>query len=80
MIHAHADRTAQQPMPASVRATPTVNAWRDGARLAGTPGVDAVLDEIDEVGELVSTRRSEEIQPRASDTPRFADRLRSHLN
>jgi RNA polymerase primary sigma factor len=81
MIHAIADRTAQQPMPASVLATPTVE--RVAAMVpavAGAPGVDAVLDEIDEVGELDFDETFEEIQSRASDTPRYADRLRSHLN
>jgi hypothetical protein len=48
--------------------------------VSGTPGVDAVLDEIDEVEGLDFDETFEEIQSRASDTPRFADRLRSHLN
>ena len=75
MIHALADRTAQQPMPASVLATPTVERV---AAMVPVAGVDDV--EIDEVEGLDFDETFEEILSRASDTPRHADRLRSHLN
>ena len=75
MIHALADRTTQQPMPASVLSTPTVN------RVAAmVPSVLDVLEEMDEVEGGDFNESFEEIQSRASDTPRHADRLRSHLN
>jgi RNA polymerase primary sigma factor len=78
MIHAVADRTLQQPMPASVLATPTVE--RVARMVPAVAGTADVLDEIDEVEELDFDETFEEIQSRASDTPRHADRLRSHLN
>jgi len=78
MIQALADRTSQQPMPASVLATPTVN--RVASMVGAVPGVNDVLEEIDEVEGLDFDETFEEIQSRASGTPRHADRLRSHLN
>ena len=78
MSQALADRTLQQPMPASVLATPTVN--RVAAMVAAAPGVTDVLEEIDDVEGLDFDETFEEIQSRASGTPRHADRLRSHLN
>ena len=81
MIHALADRTTQQPMPASVLSTPTVE--RVAAMVPavnGMLGIDPVLDEMEEVGELDFDETFDEIQSRASGTPRNADRLRSHLN
>jgi hypothetical protein len=63
-------------MPASVLATPTVE--RVAAMVPAVAGVDDV--EIDEVEGLDFDETFEEILSRASDTPRHADRLRSHLN
>jgi hypothetical protein len=87
MIHALADKTTQQPMPATVLSTPTVDrvaamvaALPGTASLPGIAGIDDVLDEIDEVEGLDFDETFEEIQSRASGLPRHADRLRSHLN
>lgn len=77
MIHALADRTAQQPMPASVVSTPTDR--RVAAMVPAVAGMNDVLDEMDEADCDVN-ESFEEIMSRASDTPRHADRLRSHLN
>ena len=76
MIHALADRTNAQPMPTAVLVTPTVN------RAASTipAGLDC-LEELDDVDDVLDFDQSfEEILSRANDTPRHADRLRSHLN
>jgi RNA polymerase primary sigma factor len=76
MIHALADRTNVQPMPASVLATPTVT------RVSSTIPLSAdAADEFDESDEVADFDETfEEIQSRANDAPRHADRLRSHLN
>ena len=73
MVQAMADRAKAQPMPPAALATPTVD------RLASTlPAVLDSLDDLDDEGGFDET--FEEIQSRASGTPRCADRLRSHLN
>ena len=76
MIHALADRTSAQPMPATVLATPTVN------RASST--IPAALDSLEELDELEDVadfdETFDEILSRANGTPRHADRLRSHLN
>jgi RNA polymerase primary sigma factor len=76
MIHALADRTSVQPMPASVLATPTVTRV-SSAIAAPADGLDE-FDEADDVADFDET--FEEIQSRANDAPRHADRLRSYLN
>ena len=82
MIHALADRSHSQPMPASVLATPAegglasvIPAFLESP---GTPGPLAEFESTDDDEEIDQT--FEEIQSRASGTPRHADRLRSHLN
>jgi len=76
MIHALADRTNVQPMPASVLATPTVTRVSSTIPLSADP-----LDEFDEADDIADLDETfEEIQSRANDVPRYAERLRSHLN
>ncbi len=72
MIHALADRTSTHPMPGSVLATPTV----DGVSTM----LSASLDELHGLEDADIDETFHEIQSRANDTPRHADRLRSHLN
>ena len=71
MIHAIADRTDSQPLPASVLATPVL----DGL----TAAIPVVLDGLDDE-DADFDETFHEIQSRANGTPRHADRLRSHLN
>ena len=74
MIHAIADRTDSQPLPASVLATPALDRV--------TASVPMVLDGPDafDSDEIEFDESFHEIQSRANGTPRYADRLRSHLN
>ena len=72
MIHAVADRTSTHPMPGAVLATPTV----DGVSTM----LSASLDELHGLDEADFDETFHEIQSRANDSPRHADRLRSHLN
>ena len=76
MIHALADRTSAQPMSATVLATPTVN--RASSTVPATLDCLEELDDIEDVADFDET--FDEILSRANDTPRHADRLRSHLN
>lgn len=81
MIHALADRASAHPMPASVLATPTVTrvASMLPAILDG-PGSPADLAELEQFDDEDFDETFADIQSRANDTPRHADRLRSHLN
>ena len=83
MIHAIADRTGLHPMSSSVLATPTTD--RVMAALPVDDNVDSVdsylaevLDDVD--GDVDLDETFQDIQARASGSPRSADRLRSHLN
>ena len=79
MIHALADRTCAQPMPATVLATPTIN--RASSAIPAALDGDGILDELDELDDVADFDETfDEILSRANDTPRHADRLRSHLN
>jgi RNA polymerase primary sigma factor len=79
MIHALADRMNAQPMPVAVLATPTASRVSSTIPLsADSAGESAEFDESDGIADFDET--FEEIQSRANDAPRHADRLRSHLN
>jgi RNA polymerase primary sigma factor len=78
IVHALADRTSTHPMPAAVLATPTVN--RVASMIPAAAGTLDVLDEMDEIDTVDFDETFEEIESRASGLPRYADRLRSHLN
>ncbi len=77
MIHALADRASAHPMPASVLATPTVDAF---AALPAVVDATGLLDELDDAAVADLDETFEEIQSRANGMVRHADRLRSHLN
>ena len=79
IIHALADRTSAQPMPAAVLATPTIN--RASSTIPAALDGAGILDELDELDDVADFDETfEEILSRANGTPRHADRLSSHLN
>ena len=81
MIHAIADHSGQHPMSSSVVATPvddqivsTGHDESDDDELLR--GLDEALDDVD----VDLDETFQDIQLRASSSPRAAERLRSHLN